>query len=166
MRGSRAVERHHGPTHEPRDGHLRAALLAARHRRRAAGGDLPGRDGRGAHPGPVVPRLAAGREPDVPALPAGRPGPGPDRDDRPAGARGRAGAGCRGRVTPHTREGRAMATYTVNERGRHDRAGRPYTFGGTLEVVHTRGGGARPEHVLVYRRDDGRRVVEFRTGGR
>ena len=58
-----------------------------------------------------------------------------------------------------------MATYTVNERGRHEKEGRPYTFGGTLEVVHTRGGGARPEHVLVYRRDDGRRVVEFRTGG-
>jgi hypothetical protein len=58
-----------------------------------------------------------------------------------------------------------MATYTVNERGRHEKEGRPYTFGGTLEVVHTRDGGARPEHVLVYRRDDGRRVVEFRTGG-
>src|SRR3954465_13362621 len=58
-----------------------------------------------------------------------------------------------------------MATYTVQERGRHERPGRPYTFGGTLEVVHTRDGGARPEHVLVYRRDDGRRVVEFRTGG-
>ena len=59
-----------------------------------------------------------------------------------------------------------MATYTVDERGRDGEAGRPYTFGGTLEVVHTRDGGARPEHVLVYRRDDGRRVVEFRTGGR
>ena len=59
-----------------------------------------------------------------------------------------------------------MATYTVNERGRDGEADRPYTFGGTLEVVHTRDGGARPEHVLVYRRDDGRRVVEFRTGGR
>src|SRR4051794_41982590 len=58
-----------------------------------------------------------------------------------------------------------MATYTVNERGRDEKSGRPYTFGGTLEVVHTRDGGARPEHVLVYRRDDGRRVVEFRTGG-
>jgi hypothetical protein len=58
-----------------------------------------------------------------------------------------------------------MATYTVNERGRDEKEGRPYTFGGTLEVVHTRDGGARPEHVLVYRRDDGRRVVEFRTGG-
>jgi hypothetical protein len=58
-----------------------------------------------------------------------------------------------------------MATYTVNERGRDGEADRPYTFGGTLEVVHTRDGGARPEHVLVYRRDDGRRVVEFRTGG-
>ena len=58
-----------------------------------------------------------------------------------------------------------MATYTVDERGRDGEAGRPYTFGGTLEVVHTRDGGARPEHVLVYRRDDGRRVVEFRTGG-
>ena len=58
-----------------------------------------------------------------------------------------------------------MATYTVDERGRNGEAGRPYTFGGTLEVVHTRDGGARPEHVLVYRRDDGRRVVEFRTGG-
>ena len=57
-----------------------------------------------------------------------------------------------------------MATYTVNERGRDGKADRPYTFGGTLEVVHTRDGGARPEHVLVYRRDDGRRVVEFRTG--
>src|SRR2546421_11077047 len=57
-----------------------------------------------------------------------------------------------------------MATYTVDERGRDGEAGRPYTFGGTLEVVHTRDGGARPEHVLVYRRDDGRRVVEFRTG--
>src|SRR3954465_11894615 len=59
-----------------------------------------------------------------------------------------------------------MATYTVDERGRDGEAGRPYTFGGTLEVVHTRDGGARTEHVLVYRRDDGRRVVEFRTGGR
>src|SRR3954451_7790240 len=59
-----------------------------------------------------------------------------------------------------------MATYTVDERGRDGEADRPYTFGGTLEVVHTRDGGARPEHVLVYRRDDGRRVVEFRTGGR
>src|SRR4051812_39496863 len=59
-----------------------------------------------------------------------------------------------------------MATYTVDERGRHEKEGRPYTFGGTLGVVHTRDGGARPEHVLVYRRDDGRRVVEFRTGGR
>src|SRR4051794_29836167 len=58
-----------------------------------------------------------------------------------------------------------MATYTVNERGRDGEADRPYTFGGTLEVVHTRDGGARPEHMLVYRRDDGRRVVEFRTGG-
>jgi len=58
-----------------------------------------------------------------------------------------------------------MATYTVDERGRDGEAGRPYTFGGTLEVVHTRDGGARPEHVLVYRRDDGRRVVEFRTQG-
>ena len=58
-----------------------------------------------------------------------------------------------------------MATYTVDERGRHQKGGRPYTFRGTLEVVHTRDGGARPEHVLVYRRDDGRRVVEFRTGG-
>ena len=58
-----------------------------------------------------------------------------------------------------------MATYTVDERGRDGEADRPYTFGGTLEVVHTRDGGARPEHVLVYRRDDGRRVVEFRTGG-
>jgi hypothetical protein len=58
-----------------------------------------------------------------------------------------------------------MATYTVDERGRHEKEGRPYTFGGTLEVVHTRDGGARPEHVLVYRRDDGRRVVEFGTGG-
>src|SRR3954447_6981371 len=58
-----------------------------------------------------------------------------------------------------------MATCTVQERGRHERPGRPYVFGGTLEVVHTRDGGARPEHVLVYRRDDGRRVVEFRTGG-
>src|SRR3954467_2741183 len=57
-----------------------------------------------------------------------------------------------------------MATYTVDERGRDGEAGRPYTFGGTLEVVHTLDGGARPEHVLVYRRDDGRRVVEFRTG--
>ena len=45
-----------------------------------------------------------------------------------------------------------MATYTVNERGRDEKSGRPYTFSGTLEVVHTR--------------DDGRRVVEFRTGGR
>ena len=51
-----------------------------------------------------------------------------------------------------------MATYTVDERGRDEKEGRPYTFGGTLEVVHTRDGGARPEHVLVYRRDDGRRV--------
>ena len=58
-----------------------------------------------------------------------------------------------------------MTTYTVNERGRDGEPDRPYTFGGTLEVVHTRDGGARPEHVLVYRRDDGRRVVEFRTGG-
>src|SRR3954447_19543302 len=58
-----------------------------------------------------------------------------------------------------------MATYTVDERGRDGKSGRPYTFGGTLEVVHTRDGGARAEHVLVYRRDDGRRVVEFRTGG-
>src|SRR3954447_25558781 len=58
-----------------------------------------------------------------------------------------------------------MATCTVQERGRHERPGRPYVFGGTLEVVHTRDGGARPEHVLVYRRDDGRRVVEFKTGG-
>src|SRR3954470_10142853 len=58
-----------------------------------------------------------------------------------------------------------MATYTVDERGRDGEAGRPYTFGGTLEVVHTRDGGARPEHVLVYRRDDGRRGVAFRTGG-
>src|SRR3954447_12027617 len=58
-----------------------------------------------------------------------------------------------------------MATYTVNERGRDEKSGLPYTFGGTLEVVHTRDGGARPEHVLVYRRDDGRRGVEFRTGG-
>src|SRR3954447_25896075 len=58
-----------------------------------------------------------------------------------------------------------MATYTVDERGRHEKEGRPYTFGGTLEVVHTRDGGARPEHVLVYRRDDGQRVVEFRTQG-
>jgi hypothetical protein len=58
-----------------------------------------------------------------------------------------------------------MATYTVQERGRHERTGRPYVFGGTLEVVHTRDGGARPEHVLVYRRDDGQRVVEFRTQG-
>jgi hypothetical protein len=57
-----------------------------------------------------------------------------------------------------------MATYTVDERGRDGEADRPYTFGGTLEVVHTRDGGARPEHVLVYRRDDGRRVVEFGTG--
>ena len=55
-----------------------------------------------------------------------------------------------------------MVTYTVNERGRHEKEGRPYTFGGTLEVVHTRDGGARPEHVLVYRRDDGRRVVRAR----
>ena len=58
-----------------------------------------------------------------------------------------------------------MTTYTVDERGRDGEPDRPYTFGGTLEVVHTRDGGARPEHVLVYRRDDGRRVVEFRTGG-
>ena len=58
-----------------------------------------------------------------------------------------------------------MTTYTVNERGRDGEPDRPYTFSGTLEVVHTRDGGARPEHVLVYRRDDGRRVVEFRTGG-
>src|SRR5436305_11906921 len=58
-----------------------------------------------------------------------------------------------------------MATYTVDERGRDGEAGRSYTFSGTLGVVHTRDGGARPEHVLVYRRDDGRRVVEFRTGG-
>ena len=58
-----------------------------------------------------------------------------------------------------------MATYTVDERGRHQKGGRSYTFGGTLEVVHTRDGGARPEHVLVYRRDDGRRVLEFGTGG-
>ena len=57
-----------------------------------------------------------------------------------------------------------MATYTVDERGRDGEADRPYTFDGTLEVVHTRDGGARPEHVLVYRRDDGRRVVEFGTG--
>src|SRR3954469_22610097 len=58
-----------------------------------------------------------------------------------------------------------MATYTVDERGRDGEAGRPYTFGGTLEVVHTRDGGARPEHVLVYRRDDGRPGVEVRAGG-
>lgn len=58
-----------------------------------------------------------------------------------------------------------MATYTVNERGRDVGTGRPYTFGGTLEVVHTRNSGVRLEHVAVYRRDDGRRVVEFRTQG-
>src|ERR687886_969316 len=158
MQDPRVVEGYDGSAHELQDGHLRAALLAARDRRRAAGRDLPGRDGRGAHPGPVVHRLAAGREPDVPAVPAGRFGPGPDRHHRSARARGRAGEGRR------AREGRAMTTYTVDERGRDGEPDRPYTLSGTLEVVHTRDGGARPEHVLVYRRDDGRRVVEFRTG--
>src|SRR3954447_18030319 len=58
-----------------------------------------------------------------------------------------------------------MATYTVDERGRDGEAGPPHTLGGPPQVVHTRDGAARPEQVLVYRRDDGRRVVEFRTGG-
>ena len=58
-----------------------------------------------------------------------------------------------------------MATHTVHDRDRHEEKGRPYTFDGTLEVVHTAIGGARVEHVAVYRRDDGRHVVEFRKRG-
>jgi hypothetical protein len=58
-----------------------------------------------------------------------------------------------------------MATYTIHERRRHERTGRPYTFGGTLEVVHTHNSGTRLEHVAVYRRDDGQRVLEFRMRG-
>jgi hypothetical protein len=54
-----------------------------------------------------------------------------------------------------------MATYTVRDRGRHEATGRPYSFAGRLEVVHTRRGRSGTEQVSVYRRDDGRRVVEF-----
>jgi hypothetical protein len=56
-----------------------------------------------------------------------------------------------------------MTTYTVDERERHGKTGRPHTFSGTLEVVHTRTNGTRLAHVTVYRRDDGQHVVEFRT---
>src|SRR4051794_28721796 len=110
-----AEESSDGPTHEPREGHLRAAVHAARDRRRAAGGDLPGRDRRGAHPGPVVPRLAAGREPDVPAVPAGRFGPGPDRHHRSARAGGRAGEGRReGELWLREGEGRWRRTRSTS----------------------------------------------------
>src|SRR3954447_21241568 len=54
-----------------------------------------------------------------------------------------------------------MATHTVHDRGRHEAAGRPYTFAGRLEVVHTRRGRFGDERVAVYRRDDGRHVVAF-----
>jgi hypothetical protein len=59
-----------------------------------------------------------------------------------------------------------MATYTVHDRDRLGRASRPCTFTGTLEVLHTFDGRARPEHVAVYRRDDGRHVVELRGQAR
>ena len=58
-----------------------------------------------------------------------------------------------------------MATDTVHDRDRHEERGRPYTFGGTLEVVHTALGGAGVEHVAVYRRDDARHVVGRRKWG-
>ena len=59
-----------------------------------------------------------------------------------------------------------MATYTVHDRDRLGRASRPCTFTGTLEVLHTYDGGVRLGHVAVYRRDDGRYVVELRGQAR
>jgi hypothetical protein len=58
-----------------------------------------------------------------------------------------------------------MATYTVHDRGRLGKESRPYTFTGTLEVLHTSDNRIQHEHVAVYRRDDGQYVVEFKTQG-
>jgi hypothetical protein len=55
-----------------------------------------------------------------------------------------------------------MATYTVHDRDRLGRESRPYTFTGTLEVLHTSDSRDRLEHVTVYRRDDGQYVVELK----